>query len=78
MCQVVGGGEVVIFFNVKLGILGIVIDLLFGYKDNFWLFDYFDIMIVMVVDVFLSDEIVMCLVYVDGGCLLLRCGGGLV
>lgn len=76
MRQATGGGEAVISSNVKVAPVGAAIDVPIGHKDNAWSFDHFDTMTLMVADAPRPDEIVICLVYSDGGRPIPRCGSG--
>ena len=70
------GGESVIPSNVKVGPVGVSIDLPLGHKDNAWSFDHFDTMTIAVPDGPLPEEIAMILAYADRGRPIPRCGSG--
>ena len=76
MRAVAGGGESVIPSNVKIGPVGVSIDLPLGHKDTPWSFDHFDTMTLCVPDGPAPDELVMFLAYADRGRPIPRCGSG--
>ncbi len=70
----VGGGEAIIPSNVKVGSVGIMIDVPIGHKDEVWSFDHFDTMSVAVPDAPRSNELLLIVVVADGGRMLPRSG----
>lgn len=76
MRDAIDGGKAIIPSNVKLGTTGASIDVPIGHKDNVWSFDHFDTITVSVDDGPRPDEIVVILVFADGGRPIPRCGSG--
>ena len=66
MRAAVGGGKSLIPSNVKIGAVGVPIDIPLGHKDEAWSFDHFDTMTLMVADAPRPDEILMCMAVSDG------------
>ncbi|MBN9262680.1 MAG: amino acid synthesis family protein [Hyphomicrobium sp.] len=76
MREAIGGGKAVIPSNVKVAAVGASLDVPIGHKDDVWSFDHFDTVTVSVDDAPRADEIVIALVFADGGRPLPRCGKG--
>ena len=67
MRAAIGGGKALIPSNVKIGAAGDSIDVPLGNKDDPWSFDEIDTMTVQVPGAPRPDEIVVVLVFADGG-----------
>jgi hypothetical protein len=67
MRAAIGGGKALIPSNVKVGAAGESIDVPLGNKDDPWSFDEIDTITVQVPGAPRSDEIVVVLVFADGG-----------
>lgn len=67
MRAAIGGGKALIPSNVKIGAAGDTIDIPIGNKDDPWSFDEIDTMTVQVPGAPRPDEIVVILVFADGG-----------
>jgi hypothetical protein len=67
MRAAIGGGKALIPSNVKIAGAGDCIDVPFGNKDDPWSFDEIDTITVQVPGAPRADEIVVILVYADGG-----------
>lgn len=76
MRAAVGGGKALIPSNVKVGGVGVSIDVPLGHKDEVWSFDHFDTMTIMIADAPRADEIVFCMAVSDGGRPIPRVGSG--
>ena len=76
MRSAVGGGKSLIPSNVKIGTVGVPIDIPLGHKDEAWSFDHFDTLTLMVADAPRPDEIVMCMAVSDGARPYPRVGSG--
>jgi len=64
---VIGGGKALIPSNVKVGPVGVAVDLPIGHKDDPWSRDHFDTITVCVGDAPRPDEIVVAVALADGG-----------
>lgn len=76
MRSAVGGGKSLIPSNVKIGTVGVPIDIPLGHKDEAWSFDHFDTLTLMVADAPRADEIMMCMAVSDGARPHPRVGSG--
>jgi hypothetical protein len=76
MRAAVGGGQALIPANVKLAACGAALDIPLGHKDNGWSFDHFDTITVALADAPRADEILVAVVFADGGRAHPRCGVG--
>jgi hypothetical protein len=74
MRQAVGGGKAVISSNVKVGVVGTILDVPLGHKDESWSFAHFDTVTVSIADSPRPHEILVAMVIADGGRLNNRCG----
>jgi hypothetical protein len=72
----IGGGQALMPSNVKVGVIGAVIDLPLGHKDEPWSFDHIDTLTIVVPDAPLPDEIVVCVGMSDGARVRARVGKG--
>lgn len=63
----IGGGKALIPSNVKVGPVGVAVDLPIGHKDDPWSRDHFDTITVSVGDAPRPDEIVIAVALADGG-----------
>jgi len=63
----IGGGEALIPSNIKMGNLGIAIDVPTGHKDDAWSFAEIDTMTLSIADAPYPDEICMFIVLTTGG-----------
>lgn len=73
---VIGGGQVLMPSNVKVGAVGAPVDLPLGHKDEPWSFDHIDTLTVAVPDAPRHDEIVVCVGLSDGARIRARVGKG--
>ncbi len=76
MRSAVGGGKSLIPSNVKIGTVGVPIDIPLGHKDEAWSFDHFDTLTLMIADAPRPDEIVVCMAVSDGARPHPRVGSG--
>ena len=76
MRAAVGGGKSLIPSNVKIGTVGVPIDIPLGHKDEAWSFDHFDTLTLMIADAPRPDEIVVCMAVSDGARPHPRVGSG--
>src|SRR5579872_7161612 len=67
MREAIGGGQAIIPSNVKIGSVGVGIDIPLGHKDDVWSFDQIDTLGVMVPNAPRPDEIVVIVALTDGG-----------
>ncbi len=67
MRAAIGGGKALIPSNVKVAAAGTTIDIPLGHRDDPWSFDEIDTMTVMIAGAPRPDEIVVFLVFSDGG-----------
>lgn len=67
MRQAIGGGKSLIPSNVKIGAVGAAIDIPLCHKDDLWSFDELDTITVSVPGSPLPDEIVIAVVFANGG-----------
>jgi hypothetical protein len=67
MRDVIGGGQAIIPSNVKVGSIGVSIDVPLGHKDDVWSFDEIDTMTVTVPGAPRPDEIVVIVVLAERG-----------
>ncbi|WP_306148557.1 MULTISPECIES: amino acid synthesis family protein [unclassified Roseibium] len=72
----IGGGQALMPSNVKVGAMGVAVDLPLGHKDEAWSFDHIDTMTVSLADAPRADEIVVCLGMADGPRVRARVGSG--
>ena len=63
----IGGGQVLIPSNVKIGAASAEIDVNLGHKDDAWAFDQIDTVSVMVPGAPRPDEIIVIVALADGG-----------
>ncbi|MDH4007914.1 MAG: amino acid synthesis family protein [Desulfuromonadales bacterium] len=73
MRAAIGGGEAIIASNVKVGPSGASIDVPLGNKDDAWSLDHCDSMTVSIPDAPRPDEMVIVIVFADGGRPFPRC-----
>ncbi|MGR5174990.1 amino acid synthesis family protein [Vibrio parahaemolyticus] len=73
MRAAIGGGKAVIPSNVKVGAPGTAIDIPLSHKDDSWALDYCDTITASMPDAPRADEIVLMVVFGDGGRPLPRC-----
>ena len=73
MRAAIGGGEAIIASNVKVGPSGASIDVPLGNKDDAWSLDHRDSMTVSIPDAPRPDEMVIVIVFADGGRPFPRC-----
>ena len=73
MRAAIGGGEAIIASNVKVGAAGASIDIPIGNKDDAWSLDHCDTMTVSIPDSPHPDEMVIIIVFSDGGRPFPRC-----
>ena len=74
MRAAVGGGKAVISSNVKIGVVGTILDVPLGHKDDSWSFEHFDTLTVSLADAPRPDEILVVMAIADGGRVRNRCG----
>ncbi|MCL5776359.1 amino acid synthesis family protein [Limibaculum sp. FT325] len=72
----IGGGRALMPSNVKMGVVGAVIDVPLGHKDEPWSFDHIDTLSIAVPDAPLPNEIVVCVGMSDGARIRARVGKG--
>jgi hypothetical protein len=78
MREAVGGGEAIICSTAKVAPAGTAIDVPLAHKDNIWSFDHLDTVTVSIADAPRPDEIVLVIVFADGGRVHPRVGKGRV
>lgn len=72
----IGGGQALMPSNVKVGVIGAVVDLPLGHRNEPWSFDHIDTMPITLPDAPRPDEIVVCVGLSDGPRIRARVGRG--
>jgi hypothetical protein len=72
----IGGGQALMPSNVKVGTLGVIVDMPLGHKDEPRSFDHIDTLTIVVPDAPRPDEVVVCVGLSDGGRIRARVGKG--